>query len=72
MNKKLKSLDEHNSQRSNMYWELNSNEPRLNGLGCPDCGEELYDSKPMMTLTSNPPKKNVHCSKCNYSGYRIA
>jgi len=72
MSKKLKDLNEHNAQRNNFHWQLNSNEPQLNGIACPKCGEELYDSNPMMILTSMPPKKNVHCSKCDYVGYRTA
>jgi len=70
--KKLKNLDEYNTEQNKWHWKLNSNEPILNGIACPKCGEELYDSNPMMTLTSMPPKKNVHCSKCDYVGYRIA
>jgi hypothetical protein len=49
-----------------------SNLPRPNGIACPECGEELLDSNPNMTLTSNPAKKSIHCSKCKYNGYRIA
>jgi len=71
MDKKLKNLDEYNTQQNNLYFVLNSNEPQLNGIACPKCGEELYDSNPMMTLASIPPKKGVHCSKCDYVGYRI-
>ena len=71
MSKKLKSLDEYSTQQNKVHWQINSNEPQLNGIECPKCGEELYDSNPMMTLTSMPPKKNVHCSKCDYIGYRI-
>jgi hypothetical protein len=40
-----------------------------NGIACPKCGEEMYDTNPNMILTSNPPKKSVHC-KCGFSGYR--
>lgn len=67
--KNLKSLDEHNSQQLKVYW--NRSLPQLNGIACPDCGEELYDSKPMEVLMSYPPKKNTNCSKCGYAGYRI-
>jgi hypothetical protein len=70
--KKLKNLDEHNAQQNSLHWEFNSNKPQLNGIACPKCGEELYDSNPMMTLTSMPPKKSVHCNKCDYVGYRVA
>lgn len=73
MSKTLKTLDEHNSRS----WELHNafritNGPTLNGIACPDCGEELYDTNPMMTLTSNPPKKSVNCKSCGYHGYRLA
>lgn len=67
MSKKLKNLDEHNAQ-----WAMNNNSPRLNGIACPKCGSELYDSNPMETLASMPAKKNVHCGKCDYVGYRVA
>lgn len=40
-----------------------------NGVACPKCGDEMYDTNPNLTLTSNPPKKSVHC-KCGFSGYR--
>ncbi len=72
MSKKLKNLSEHNAESSKKQYALNDQSPRLNGIACPKCGEELYDSKPMVTLTSWPAQKNVHCSKCDHVGYRIA
>jgi len=72
MSKKLKNLDEYNAQHNKLHWHLNSNEPQLNGIACPKCGAELYDSNPMEILTSMPPKKKVRCSKCGYVGYRVA
>lgn len=72
MEKKLKTLEEHDSEYFKDYWNLNSNEPIPNGIACPDCGKELYDSQPMITLASYPPKKNITCKNCNYNGYRIA
>jgi hypothetical protein len=68
----LKSLEQHDAERSNQVWNWNSDKPKKNGIACPTCGEELYDSNPMITLTSFPAKKNIHCEKCKYSGYRIA
>ena len=47
-------------------------DPKKNGKDCPKCGEELWDTRPYLQLNSNPPKKEVHCEKCNYKGYRIA
>jgi hypothetical protein len=68
---KLKTLDEHNSiawsNQVNMFY----NEPKPNGIACPKCGNEMWDSTPMVILTSNPAQKNIHCN-CGYVGYRIA
>ena len=49
-----------------------NNNPIKNGIACPNCGNELLDSSPMFTFTSNPSKKSIHCDKCEYFGYRIA
>ena len=70
MKNKLKSLAENNAESLRSAFQMNDNSPQPNGIECPKCKEELMDSNPMMTLTSNPPKKNVHCPKCEYSGYR--
>lgn len=70
----LKDLAEHNSEASSTQTSMMNNKSVLNGIACPECGEELYDSNPMVTLTSMPAKKNVHCSneRCGHVGYRIA
>lgn len=70
MEKKLKTLDEHNTEYRSYHTALYDNRPQKNGIACPECGSELWDSNPFMTLTSNPPKKSVHCD-CGYTGYRI-
>jgi DNA-directed RNA polymerase subunit RPC12/RpoP len=70
-NSGLVSLDEHNSNAWSTQVNMFSNEPKPNGIACPECGNELMDTNPMMTLTSHPAKKNVHCPKCEYRGYRI-
>ena len=68
---KLKSLSQHNgeawSTQINYYFSV----PIKNGIKCPECGEELWDTKPNVTLTSMPVQKNIHCD-CGYKGYRIA
>ena len=69
----MKTLDEFNDDRWRHHMALDDmNKPHPNGIACPKCGAELWDSNPMMTLTSNPPKENVHCESCDYRGYRIA
>lgn len=71
MKKKLKSLENHNAEAISNNQLYYGNQPKLNGIACPKCGEELFDSNPMITLTSYPAQKNVHCSKCDYVGYRF-
>lgn len=70
----MKTLEEHNAERSGMYPSYNNRygQPIKNGIACPNCGEELLDSSPHMTLASMPPKKAIKCNNCNYTGYRIA
>lgn len=69
----MKTLEQHNAERRRVHdSSLDFMVPRKNGIACSECGEELYDSHPNLTLTSNPPQKNVHCPKCGFSGYRIA
>lgn len=72
MRKKLKDLGEHNAEASSIQWASMIDSPILNGIACPECTSELYDSSPMRTLTSMPAQKNVHCSDCDYVGYRVA
>ena len=70
--KKLKSLEKYNKDQYKFYQEMEKlSEPRPNGLACPKCGKELWDSNPTMVLTSSPPQKNIHCPKCGYRGYAI-
>lgn len=69
----LKSLEQFQKERRadwNRVREFQQSHP--NGIACPECGEELWDSNPSCTLTSNPPQKNIHCPNCNYRGFRIA
>lgn len=68
---RLKTLEEHNSERYKVHNSYSSR-PRPNGIACPKCGSELVDSDPSTQLASNPPQKNINCPSCNYIGYRIA
>ncbi len=69
MNKKLKSLKEHNEGRMADQGEMSG--PLPNGIACPNCETELLDSTPHKVLTSNPAQYNIHCPKCDYQGYRF-
>lgn len=66
---KVKTLKEHNSDR--MVIENSISEPIYNGLVCDICGGQLVDTYPSQLLFSNPPQKNVRCTKCSFDGYRI-
>ena len=67
----MKTLKQHNDERYLEYVNSNSIDPVSNGIACPICNRELLDSSPMTILTSNPPKKNIHC-ECGFTGYRLA
>lgn len=69
MEMELLSLDEFNRKRLDLY-EVRGG-PRPNGIACPECGQELFDTDRRETLMSNPPKTRIHCA-CGYTGYRIA
>lgn len=67
----LKNLDNFNKEKRRIYeMKRYSNWPKLNGIACPNCGAELYDSDDLI-LASNPPQKNIHCNKCGFMGYRV-
>ncbi len=67
--KKLIPLDQYNSLKAKQ--RANSDEPQPNGIECPQCGEEMYDSRPYQVLTSFPAKKNIHCKECGFEAYRL-
>jgi len=68
MPRNLISLDDFNNRTLGI---TPPKSPKRNGIACPKCGEELYDSDTMI-LTSYPAKKNIHCEACSYKGYRYA
>lgn len=64
----MQTLDEFNKQRSEKY--INP-KPIHNGIACPECGAELYDSANALMLMSNPPMVGVYCD-CGFKGHRVA
>ena len=69
----MESLDEYNKRRRAEHdatrRAMNRGNP--NGIACPTCGSELFDSTPYETMMSDPPQKRVHCNECRYSGLRV-
>ena len=62
MTKKLKTLEEHNKIATQI------NETGGNGIACPNCGSELFDSDAI--LLSSPQQYLTFCRECNYKGSR--
>lgn len=60
----MKTLSEHERDRRDPPYET----AWLN-VACDHCGGELYNPTPGMLLMCSPPKINVRCSKCDFSGY---
>jgi hypothetical protein len=67
----MKSLDEYNEEKRKGYSIREASVPKPNGIACPECGKEMLDSEPGITLMSYPPKTRVHCPSCPYKGHRI-
>lgn len=67
----LKSLEQHEKEKATIHTFVESSSPRKNGIACPKCGEELWDSNPSIRLLGNY-KTHIHCIKkdCNYKGSR--
>ena len=68
---KLKTLDEFNKSREG-YIRSNYGMRKRNGIKCPQCEEELFDTHPNIILSSLPPQKSIHCATCGWQGYRLA
>lgn len=66
----MKTIEEHNRL---VLASINCNEQEASktGVKCPRCVEEveLLNICPGMMLMSNPPKIEVYCPSCSYSGY---
>jgi hypothetical protein len=62
MTKKLKTLEEHNKIATQI------NETGGNGIACPNCRSELFDSDAI--LLSSPQQYLTFCRECNYKGSR--
>jgi DNA-directed RNA polymerase subunit RPC12/RpoP len=68
----MKTLEEFNEDQRKIHEYEFSQHPHPNGIQCPECDGELWDSSPEIRLLSNPAQKHVHCPSCGYRGRRIA
>jgi predicted RNA-binding Zn-ribbon protein involved in translation (DUF1610 family) len=62
----LVSLEDHNRRH-----QAFPTSTRRNGIACPQCGEELVDSKPGTALLTNPLQYLIHCPTCTFKGTRL-
>jgi len=67
--KELKSLEAYNQERFEQYNGISH--PSHNGIACPKCGAELYDSNDGDVPKSYPPQRAVYCVKCDFRGLRF-
>lgn len=68
---RLKTLKEHDDAILSKSSVGSVEGSRPNGIACPECGKELVDTNPSVTLTSNPPQKRVGCRRCRWIGTRL-
>ena len=61
----LESLDDHNDKIVSK-----SAVQKANGIACPNCGKELFDTNSNMTLLTHPAKFTINCHNCAYIGFR--
>lgn len=66
----LESLDEHNKQALGIWGPTKLECSVKNGIACPNCGAELFDSNIFSALLSHPPQYHTHCESCDYQGTR--
>lgn len=72
--KKLVSLHEHDLAMAQAHQLARAEQPRPNGIACPRCGNELFDSRPTERYACSPPRMSIQCyaAGCGYTGTRIA
>lgn len=66
--KKLKSVEEHNSEIHSSYRSVNK---WSTGVACPQCGTELHFVNNNLLL-SYPAQRSVKCLECPYVGNILA
>jgi len=67
---KLKNLEEFNAEKYAAHRATAATEARQNGIACPECGAELWDTYPPVVRVTEPLKTRIHCQECDYWGYR--
>ena len=68
----MKTLEEFNRIRAQIYDTTVKKVDFENGIECPQCKKELFDSCDGPLFLSDPPQRAIYCKQCGYTGYRIA
>ena len=66
----LKSLEDHNKETLGWFEPTKLKFKVVNGIACPNCGAELFDTNAFQPLLSWPPQYRIHCESCDYQGTR--
>lgn len=64
----MKTLEEHNRERREFH---KKNKQKGNGIECPVCKAELFDTFEKVNPVPLIPKIGVKCLVCNWEGYRF-
>lgn len=67
----LKSLEESNKQALGIWGPTKLECKVKNGIACPECGAELFDTNTFQQLATWPPQYRVHCENCDFEGTRF-
>ena len=69
----MKSLSQHDMERTEKWKCGDSNDAEPNGIACPECGAELRDVQRGISVHTNgqPPRCNVWCKACDWRGTRV-
>lgn len=66
----LKPLLDHNKEALGVWGPASLECKVKNGIACPECGAELFDTNQFRQLASWPPQYRIHCENCDYMGTR--
>jgi len=72
----LETLAHYNERRERSYktrWAGKIGDMSMmngNGLACPECGQQLVDTRPFQMAFTKPPSLHVHCKGCGHEDRR--
>ena len=64
----LQTLEEHEKEKAVIHTFVESDKPKKNGIKCPKCETELFDTTPNLVVMAC--KTYIHCACCGWKGTR--